>query len=109
VYDAADRRRARRHAIEDLMTDPTNTAGAEPAPPSRGTVAGVSETAAGVAESSAESAEHAADPAGGHHGTGDDAAKPLGPADWGAWAGGILGVTAGLLVAACLWLSTSGL
>lgn len=35
--------------------------------------------------------------------------KPLGPVDWSAWAGGILGVAAGLLAAGCLWLSTSGL
>lgn len=38
-----------------------------------------------------------------------DHAEPLGPVDWGAWAGGILGVAAGLLIAGCLWLSTSGL
>jgi len=50
--------------------------------------------------------------AGGDHAAGhgaDDHPEPLGPADWGAWAGGILGVLAGLLVAGCLWLSTSGL
>ncbi|MBP1704583.1 MAG: hypothetical protein H6Q36_322 [Chloroflexi bacterium] len=38
-----------------------------------------------------------------------DHGEPLGPADWGAWTAGILGVAAGLLVAVCLWLSTSGL
>lgn len=40
---------------------------------------------------------------------GHDHPEPLGQADWGAWGGGILGVLAGLLVAGCLWLSTSGL
>jgi hypothetical protein len=40
---------------------------------------------------------------------GHEQAEPLGPVDWGAWAAGILGVLAGLVVAACLWLSTSGL
>jgi hypothetical protein len=42
------------------------------------------------------------------HGSHDEA-EPLGPVDWGAWAGGILGAAAGLLAAGCLWLSTSGL
>ena len=40
---------------------------------------------------------------------GHDHAEPLGPIDWGAWGGGILGVLAGLVVAACLWFSTAGL
>ncbi len=56
------------------------------------------------------------DPGGETHAGGTDAnaghgghehAEPLGPIDWGAWGGGILGVLAGLLVAGCLWLSTS--
>ena len=32
---------------------------------------------------------------------------PLGPVDWFAWGAGLLGIAAGLLVAACLYLSTS--
>ena len=52
-------------------------------------------------ETSAEGAH--ADAGHGDH----DHAEPLGPVDWGAWAGGIVGVLAGLLVAGCLWLSTS--
>ena len=31
----------------------------------------------------------------------------LGPVDWFAWGAGLLGIAAGLLVAACLYLSTS--
>ena len=59
-----------------------------------------------------DDAAHTASQAGSDHAAGhgaDDHPEPLGPADWGAWAGGILGVAAGLLVAVCLWLSTSGL
>jgi hypothetical protein len=46
------------------------------------------------------------------HGHGGDAehgehAKALGPVDWFAWGAGILGVGAGLVVAGCLYLSTS--
>lgn len=32
---------------------------------------------------------------------------PLGPIDWYAWGAGILGIAAGLVVAACLYISTS--
>jgi hypothetical protein len=39
---------------------------------------------------------------GGHaHGT------PLGPIDWSAWGAGLVGIVAGLVVAACLFLSTN--
>ena len=31
----------------------------------------------------------------------------LGPVDWPAWGAGLLGIAAGLLVAACLYLSTT--
>lgn len=34
-------------------------------------------------------------------------AAPLGPVDWFAWGAGILGIAAGLVVAACLYLSTT--
>lgn len=34
-------------------------------------------------------------------------AAPLGPIDWYAWGAGILGIAAGLVVAACLYLSTT--
>jgi hypothetical protein len=106
VYDAADRHGARRPATEDLMTDPTITTSAEIAPHADGAAAEAPEAVVVVAEASGE---HPAHPDDGHPGHGHDEAEPLGPADWGAWAGGILGVAAGLLVAACLWLSSSGL
>lgn len=32
---------------------------------------------------------------------------PLGPIDWYAWGAGFLGIAAGLVVAACLYISTS--
>jgi hypothetical protein len=32
---------------------------------------------------------------------------PLGPVDWAAWGAGLLGIAAGLVVAACLYLSTA--
>ena len=45
------------------------------------------------------------------HGAGahaDDAhGTALGPVDWPAWGAGLLGVAAGLVVAACLFLSTN--
>ena len=42
------------------------------------------------------------DPLGGHvHGA------PLGPIDWLAWGAGLLGIAAGLVVAACFYISTS--
>lgn len=48
---------------------------------------------------------------GGHGHAGHDEhgahAEALGPIDWTAWGAGILGVAAGLAVAACLFLSTS--
>jgi len=37
----------------------------------------------------------------------DEHASTLGPVDWFAWGAGILGVGAGLVVAFCLYLSTS--
>jgi hypothetical protein len=43
---------------------------------------------------------------GGHDEHGDHAEK-LGPIDWFAWGAGLLGVGAGLVVAACLYFSTS--
>ncbi len=36
-----------------------------------------------------------------------DHAETLGPIDWRAWGAGLLGVGAGVVVAACLYLSTS--
>ena len=44
-----------------------------------------------------------ADAAQGDHGQG----APLGPVDWAAWGAGLLGIAAGLLVAACLYLSAT--
>ena len=42
------------------------------------------------------------DPLGDHaHGA------PLGPIDWFAWGAGLLGIAAGLVVAACFYISTS--
>ena len=32
---------------------------------------------------------------------------PLGPIDWRAWGAGLLGIMAGLVVAACLYVATS--
>jgi hypothetical protein len=32
---------------------------------------------------------------------------PLGPVDWRAWGAGLLGIAAGLVVAACLFVSTT--
>jgi hypothetical protein len=32
---------------------------------------------------------------------------PLGPIDWPAWGAGLLGILAGLAVAACLYVSTT--
>ena len=55
-------------------------------------------------------------PHGATHGEGahEDAAHgdrahgaPLGPIDWFAWGAGLLGIGAGLVVAACLLISTS--
>jgi hypothetical protein len=42
----------------------------------------------------------------GHDEHGEHAAA-LGPVDWFAWGAGILGVAAGLVVAFCLYLTTS--
>ena len=42
----------------------------------------------------------------GHDEDGDHAPK-LGPIDWAAWGAGLLGVGAGVVVAACLYISTS--
>lgn len=53
---------------------------------------------------------HEPDDAGhGHagHDEHDAHAATLGPVDWFAWGAGILGVGAGLVVAFCLYLSTS--
>ena len=44
-----------------------------------------------------------ADASHGDHGQG----APLGPVDWPAWGAGLLGIAAGLVVAACLYLSTT--
>jgi hypothetical protein len=48
---------------------------------------------------------------GGHSPAGHDEhgehAEKLGPIDWAAWGAGLLGVAAGLAVAACLYLSTA--
>jgi len=44
-----------------------------------------------------------ADAAHGDHGQG----APLGAVDWPAWGAGLLGIAAGLVVAACLYLSTT--
>jgi hypothetical protein len=50
---------------------------------------------------------HEPDDAGhGDAGHGEHAAA-LGPVDWFAWGAGILGVAAGLVVAFCLYVSTS--
>lgn len=47
---------------------------------------------------------------GGHDGAGHDPhghGEALGPFDWRAWGAGLLGVAAGLAVAACFWLSAN--
>ena len=44
------------------------------------------------------------------HGGHDEHAEhgePLGPIDWAAWGAGVLGIGAGLVVAFCLYASTS--
>ena len=41
------------------------------------------------------------------HGDHAQGAAPLGPVDWAAWGAGLLGIMAGLVVAACLFLSTA--
>jgi hypothetical protein len=107
VYDAVDRRGSPAAIDEEPMTEMTSSPGAEPAARADTTVANAPTSAAAVAadEAASESTDRSADD---HQGHGDDA-EPLGRADWGAWTGGILGVAAGLLVAGCLWLSTSGL
>jgi hypothetical protein len=52
-------------------------------------------------EGAHEDAGHG-DPLGDHaHGA------PLGPIDWFAWGAGLLGTAAGLVVAACFYISTS--
>jgi len=43
-----------------------------------------------------------ADAAHGDHAPG----TPLGPVDWLAWGAGLLGIAAGLVIAACLYFST---
>jgi len=43
----------------------------------------------------------------GDHDEHRDHAEKLGPIDWRAWGAGLLGVGAGVVVAACLFLSTS--
>jgi hypothetical protein len=55
-------------------------------------------------------APHAATPGEGAH---QDAAHgdhthgvPLGPIDWFAWGAGLLGIAAGVVVAACFYIST---
>jgi hypothetical protein len=57
-----------------------------------------------------DSPAHEPDDAGhGHSGHDEhgEHAPALGPIDWFAWGAGILGVGAGLVVAFCLYLSTS--
>jgi hypothetical protein len=54
---------------------------------------------------------HEADDAGHGHAGHDEPARhgnaaPLGPIDWKAWTAGVVGVGAGLVVAACLYVST---
>ncbi len=49
--------------------------------------------------------------AGGHqdeagHPHDEHASASLGPIDWAAWGAGILGIVAGLLTAACIYLAT---
>ncbi len=47
---------------------------------------------------------------GGHAGAGQDShghGDALGAFDWRAWGAGLLGVAAGLAVAACFWLSAN--
>ncbi len=53
---------------------------------------------------------HEPDEAGhGHAGHDDhgDHAGALGPIDWAAWGAGVIGVGAGLVVAACLYITTA--
>ena len=45
---------------------------------------------------------HADAPHGGHA-----QGAPLGPVDWLAWGAGLLGIGAGLVVAACLFIATN--
>ena len=55
-------------------------------------------------------APHGAAPGEGAHDEnahGDHAqGTPLGPVDWPAWGAGLLGIAAGLAIAACLYVST---
>ena len=57
--------------------------------------------AAATADAARAGAAHA-DAAHGDHAEG----TPLGPIDWAAWGAGVLGIAAGLAVAACLFIST---
>ncbi len=53
---------------------------------------------------------HEPDDAGHRHAVDDehgDHAVKLGPIDWAAWGAGLLGVGAGVVVAACLYLATT--
>ncbi len=50
---------------------------------------------------------HEPDDASHGHAGHDEHATALGPIDWAAWGAGILGVGAGLVVAFCLYVSTS--
>lgn len=56
----------------------------------------------GVAPHGAAPGEGAHDDAHGDHAQG----TPLGPVDWPAWGAGLLGIAAGLAIAACLYVST---
>jgi hypothetical protein len=50
---------------------------------------------------------HELDEVGHGHDEHGEHAEKLGPVDWAAWGAGLLGVAAGLAVAACLYLSTA--
>lgn len=91
------------------MSEPTASASDHPVDPATAVRAeheAAAEAAEEMAATDASDAGHGtAGHEGGHgeHGHEDEA---LGPLDWGAWAAGLVGVAAGLLVAAAFVLST---
>ena len=91
------------------MSEPTASASDHPVDPATAVRAeheAAAEAAEEMAATDASDAGHGtAGHEGGHgeHGHEDEA---LGPLDWGAWGAGLVGVAAGLLVAAAFVLST---
>lgn len=93
------------------MSEPTASASdhlVEPATAVRAEHEAAAEAAEDMAAADAHDAGHGTAGHEGEHGRDEHGheSEALGPLDWGAWAAGLVGVAAGLLVAAAFVLST---